>query len=582
MIRSDVVESFGSQPARQQVVALVGFLLVVLVGLSLYVRYVNTSTPLILDETVYLWHARVLGTGSLTAPASSHPLFVGSFFIPTRDGRRFGQYPIGFPLALAPWVLAGIPWGLNIALAGAAILLLFRFARRLDGPGVAWTAAALTAVSPFFIVESTTLLSHPLTLVLSLFVLVSLERREARSGPLRWAALAGFAIGYAINVSPFVAVPMALVVLERWLRTRRRLPARVGEVAAFVFPILLGVGVFLAVNWRTVGSPWKTAYEYAQPTTQAGFGKTVGWKGGYTPADGVVNTADRLASLNEWLFGWPVTSFTFAAPYVAWLAISRFRRRRRENNRRPVGASTSPPEPRDRWDSTLLLLFAATIGIYVFWFFPGTDSGLGPRYLYAALPAPILFTARGLAGVASAARRWSGNRPLAQTAARLLAPGLILLLTTLGTVPYIVRMAGDGVASARRATRAVLDEIAARGIDRGTILVESNSPAPRVHAFQYQSGFDAKGPLVFAESRSPQENARFVADRGGGPVYYLQKRRGRVGWTLRDTPPRIPVQTPRARSEGAAAPDSGLTESADHEDADPESGGERTAPPTTR
>ncbi len=557
MIRSDAVESPRSQRARPQVVALVGFLFVVFVGLSLYVRYVNASTPLILDETVYLWQARVLGTGSLTAPTSSHPQFAGSYIIPTRGGRRFGQYPIGFPLALAPWVLAGIPWGFNIALAGAAILLFFRFARRLDGPGVAWTAAALTAVSPFFIVQSTTLLSHPLTLVLTLLVLVALERRESRFGQARWAALAGFAIGYAINVSPFVAVPMALVVLERWLRTRRRLPARFREVAAFVFPILLGVGVFLAVNWKTVGSPWKTAYEYALLSTQVGFGKTVGGGDGYSPADGVINTADRLASLNESLFGWPVTSFAFAAPYVAWLAISRFRRRRRENNRRPVAASTSPPEPRDRWDSTLLLLFAATVGIYFFWFFPGTDNGLGPRYLYAALPAPILFTARGLEGIAGFVRRWSGDRPLAQMAARLLAPALVVLLTAFGTVPYVAQMAGGEIPSWRRATRAVLDEIAARGIDRGTILVESNSPSPRFHAFQYRSGFDARAPLVFATSRSRQENARFVADRGGGPVYYLQKSREHVRWILRDTPSRIPAETPRALSDDAAMPDSG-------------------------
>ncbi len=542
------MESPRCQPARPQVVALVGFLLVVLVGLSLYVRYVNASTLLIVDETVYLWQARLLGTGSLTAPAGSHPRFVGSIFIPSRGDRRFGQYPIGFPLALAPWVLAGIPWGLNIALAGAAILLLFRFARRLDGPGVAWTAAALTAASPFFIVQSTTLLAHPLTLVLTLLVLVSLERRETRTGQARWTALAGFAIGYAINVSPFVAVPMGLVVFDRWMRTRRRLTTRLREIAAFALPILFGVGVFLTVNWRTVGSPWRTAYEYALPTTRVGFGETVGTGDGYSPADGVINTADRLASLNESLFGWPVTSFAFAGPYLAWLAVSRFQRRRRERNQQKVAAPTSPPEPRDRWDTTLLLLFAATVGIYFFWFFPATDSGLGPRYFYAALPAPILFTARGLVGVASFVRRWPGDRPLPRMAARLLAPALAVLLTAFGTVPFVVRMAAGEIPSWRRATRAVLAEIAARGIDRGTILIESNDISIRLPAFQYRSGFDSKSPLVFAMNRGRSENARLVADRGGEPVYYLEESRGARNGSCAT---RRPASRSRRRARGA-------------------------------
>src|SRR5262245_2850368 len=127
-------EGAGSRPSdargglsAAERIAVGALLAIVVIALSIWVHRVNGATPVIIDELVYLWQARVLSEGALTSPAPRFPEFVNVPFLPMAHGQRFGQYPIGYSLALAPWLVLGVPWALNVALAAASLYLLFTF-----------------------------------------------------------------------------------------------------------------------------------------------------------------------------------------------------------------------------------------------------------------------------------------------------------------------------------------------------------------------------------------------------------------------------------------------------------------------
>ncbi len=220
-------------------------------------------------------------------------------FLHIVEGRRFGQYPIGFPLALVPWVMVGLPWALNVLLAGVSLVLMHRFAFALGGAALAWTSTALLAVSPFFILNSTIFLSHPLLLVLMQIVLAALVLRESEPGRTRWSVLAGAAVGYALNVSPFAAVPMGLVIGARLLSRRRQQAILRREIVTLALPILAGVAAYCAVNAATMGSPLKPAY-FANPEIRPGFGEDAG-PGGHSLGRAWLLTVRRLRFLDNFL-----------------------------------------------------------------------------------------------------------------------------------------------------------------------------------------------------------------------------------------------------------------------------------------
>ncbi len=507
----------------------------VVVGLSLWIHAVALPIPAVSDEAIYLWQARLLASGELTAPAPPHP---GAFKLPgllVHDGKRLSQYPIGYPLALAPWVRAGIPWALNVLLAGLSVLLYHGLARRIDGRGAAWVGTLLLSLSPYFVSVSTLFLGHTLTLFLTLVLLVALRRREVAGGSARWAACAGAAVGYALNVSPFVAVPMLLVAFERGLAARRARPLRRREVLAFALPILAGGALFCGVNLATTGSPWRPAY-YLQSWVRAGFGEGIGRRVPmpseegrieFSPRDALSLTGVRLASLNKSLFGWPVSSLAFAIGYLVYAGA-----RRRARSGRGERTAMNEDPARDRWDRPLLLLFLGTLAVYFFWYHHGLlGEMMGPRYLFGALPTVVVFTARGVAGFAALASRISGPERRGPALGPRVAGLLLAVLVAAGTVPYYARLPGDEANRIRRGAQDLFEELDRRGIREGTVFIRAlitYQAAPLLYA----SDFEGTGPLVFAKDRGAEANEELLRSRGVGRVYHARMEEKTYGWVL--------------------------------------------------
>jgi hypothetical protein len=510
---------------------LLGLVAIAVLGLSIWAHLVNGAMPLVLDEAVYLWQAEQLASGHLTGPAPQYPEFVSVTFLPVRDGRRFGQYPIGYPLALVPWVLLGIPWASNPILGGITLILFHYFVRSLHGTRTAWLATALMAASPFFIIQSGAFFSHPLLLALTMLALFALEHRERSPRRALWALVCGAAVAYSVNVSPFSAIALVPVVLHRVLATRKATPPSPREALAFAAPLLVGAVAFAAVNAVETGSPWVPAYYYSSAEVRAGFGEEVGSKRGYSPSDALALTKNRLRELGKYLFGWPISSFSAAACYLGVRIARRLRRRGARDAR-----ESDPREQRaEGWDATLVILLVSTLVVFAFWYFHGNGPSWGPRYLYTTIPVVILFTARGLEVIGEwCSRLVARAAPTRDHVARLMPWALAGLLFALGAPSFLERIAGQGVPQSRRGARALLESIRRDGIDRATIFVRSHGTKSmfRQDAILSLSAFSEDAPVVFARDRGTRLNEEFVAHRGGGPIYRVRLYDESFDWRI--------------------------------------------------
>ncbi|HET9133130.1 MAG TPA: hypothetical protein VFN90_02420, partial [Gemmatimonadales bacterium] len=79
---------------------------------------VFSAKPLLIDEIVQVWQARVLAQGRLWVPSPEQPEFTAIMHLADLDGRRFGQFPVGGPLMLMLGTLVGAEWLVGPVFAG--------------------------------------------------------------------------------------------------------------------------------------------------------------------------------------------------------------------------------------------------------------------------------------------------------------------------------------------------------------------------------------------------------------------------------------------------------------------------------
>lgn len=366
------------------------------------------SMPHIEDEMAYVWQAEAMAKGRLTLPS---PPSRESFLVPfvvDYNGNRFGKYPLGWPALLAVGVALGIRSLVNPLLGGLGVWLTYRLGKKLLGETVGLLAAGLTIISPFFLMNSGSLLSHPFGLVLSAaFAMAWLDAFDPRlPEPLasrRWlpTLVAAICLGLLILSRPLTAVGVALpfalhglYLLARgdWA-TRRRLLGFSGLVLALA-------SLHFVWQWAVTGDPLLNPYTLWWKYDTIGFGPGVGRAaGGHSLRQARINTSFSLFSGMHDLFGWGSYSWIF----LPFGLIPVLRQRRALQ---VIGVLPS----------LVVAYLAYWIGSHLF----------GPRYYYEGLYSATITSAAGIAWLAGwptrpgeAWRRYTGwrkIRPLAMTA----------------------------------------------------------------------------------------------------------------------------------------------------------------------
>jgi hypothetical protein len=353
--------------------------------LAVLVAYIVTETvfeaiPHLEDEFAFVWQAEVLAQGKISIPS---PEYHRSFLIPfvvDHEGQRFGKYPLGWPAVLALGVMVGARALVNPLLAGLGVWLTYSLGKHVFGPLVGVVAALLTITSPFFLVNSGSLLSHPLGLVLSAgLVLAWLKAFGDRASPRRWSftILAAVLLAALILARPFTAVAVAfplavhggLIFLFNPSGRQQRLQTRIHLLVFGLIVLALG-SLHFAWQYSVTGDPFLNPYTLWWPYDKVGFGPGVGrTDDGHNLRIAWINTRYSLQAGERDLFGWGRYSWILLP--VGFLAVLR------------------------NWKAWLVGLIYPSLVLFHLAYWVGSAL-FGPRYYYEGLYSVTLLTAAGI------------------------------------------------------------------------------------------------------------------------------------------------------------------------------------------
>ncbi|HYV96376.1 MAG TPA: hypothetical protein VE967_02850 [Gemmatimonadaceae bacterium] len=337
----------------------------VLFAFNLFNGFATTS-----DEIAQLWHAKMLVHGHLALPADANPEFFAIDNV-VDTGRWYSEYPIGGPAVVALGLLLHAPWLVNPLLAGLAAIAMYHFGRRAFGETEGRAIGALFAVSPMIVMMAGSRMNHVPVLACAagaLAALVEWDSAPTRARGFFFATLVGLAVGIMATIRPVDALVVAASIGVFQLFAVRRRPERWTELGAVIGAGVIGVLPLLIANARTTGSPFRFGYEVLWGNAhRLGF---------HADPQGGVHTLGR--------------AFEYAVTYVNQLDLN--------VTLWPVPillviiAGLLTARRLTRWDGLLLGLFWLQVVAYAAYWFQG--EFLGPRFLFTALTAVIVFVAR--------------------------------------------------------------------------------------------------------------------------------------------------------------------------------------------
>jgi hypothetical protein len=401
---------------RADLIALLLALIAVAAAYLVSVR-VFDQVPHIEDEMAYVWQAQVLTTGRLMLPSPPDPKSILIPFVVDFKGNRFGKYPLGWPLLLGLGLLLHARGWVNPGLGGLGAWLSYLLGKKLFDERVGLLAELLTVSSPFFLMNSASLLSHPWSLVLSLaFALAWLdsfprgrEKSKSSEDPPRvksriptWltACVAGLSLGVLAMTRPLTALAVGLPFFIHGLillirgdkRTRVRLLTiglLAGAVAALV-PLWQ-----LAVTGNALLNPYTLWWTYDKIGFGPGFGSE---PGGHSLFWAGINLKFSFDAGWDDFFGWNGASWIFL----------------------PFGLFALGRNLR-AW--LVALVFPAIVLLYTTYWIGSTLYG--PRYYYEGFYSLTIVSAAGIFWLANEIMRTGRLRTGMQVAVALLAVFLI-------------------------------------------------------------------------------------------------------------------------------------------------------------
>lgn len=348
----------------------VGIALLASLTYAVVSQLVFSARPLLIDEIIQVFQARVFADGRLWLPTPEQPEFTAAMHLVDMDGRRFGQFPAGGPAMLMLGTLVGAEWLVGPAFAGVGVLLFARLLRRLAVPaGIALAALLLFAFGPFWLFLGGSMMNHVTATTWLLAAALGLATAVQDAAP-RWRAAlgCGLALGIAATIRPMDAVAFALPTAA-WLLWRARWGG--GHIVAL---LASGAGVavpltgLLYVNAQQTGDPLLFGYIALWGAShELGF-HAVPWGPPHTPLRGLELVNLYLLRLQTHFLETPAPAMLCAT--ASLLLVRRL-------------------QAFDRW-----VLASSGLLLLAYWAYWHDGFYLGPRFLLPLAPWLVLWTVR--------------------------------------------------------------------------------------------------------------------------------------------------------------------------------------------
>ena len=427
----------------------------VVFALALINRFVLRDFPNSGDEYIDLYQARTMAAGRLwNTPLEPAGVFAFNYLV-QEPGRVFGSFPIGWPLVLAAALRLGVPaWLVNPMLGALSLALVWQFGSRLYDARVGVSAAALVAVSPFFLFNGASYFSHTICGAL----LVGAACLSARDDRMRaWVPLAaGLLVGWAVLARYFTGVVCAVPIAYWLLRPRIR---RLRTAALFALGGLPWVLLLAWYNAALSGNPWHLT---TRPlTVSLWFADNFLLRG-----------ADMLATHVLRHLAWTPPALLVA--YAVYLRVA-------------------PRERRRGLFDWMLVLVAGCLYFYV----ERGGNQYGPRFHYEAFLFMAVFVAANLIRGPRLEGRARRDRLLFGIAAASVAAMPLVFVIHAVIERRVVSERMDPYAS-----------VAAAGLDRALVLIDGRVGTERSMAARdlTRNGIDADGPVLYGIHVSEASN----------------------------------------------------------------------------
>lgn len=338
-------------------------------------RQVLSGKPLLIDEIIQVFQARILSSGHFWTPAADHPEFFSSLHLVEQAGRVYGQFPIGGPAMLALGSLLRVEWLVDPAFGAGSVVVFGVLVRRVEPrPLVALGALVLFALAPFAVFMSGSHMNHVTALFWILVALNGLARATGAGSRRRDYLVCGLGFGLAATIRPLdaaaFAVPAAVWLLLLAYRVRRFGPLFVSGLGVLLPLLVLGWA-----NRATTGSPFQFGY-----TVLWGAGHGLGF---HAPPWGEPHTPLRgIELINTYFLRFQTYLFEFGIPSLL-----------------PATIALGLTRKLSGFDRYLIIASGLLVGLYFAYWHDGFY--LGPRFMYPLLPLLALWSARLIPAVRS-------------------------------------------------------------------------------------------------------------------------------------------------------------------------------------
>ena len=233
------------------------------------------------DTTSYLFQAKIFARGRLYLDPPPEFGFSPSPHINILNGKWYSKYPFGNALLLAFGVLINAPWIVPTLISAITLILIYFLVKEIYNVRTAMFTIILTMISPAFVIMGATWFSeYASRFFLALFLLFLIK--SIRQIKWQFAAISGFALGYAFNTRPLTAFAFGICggVFTAYEVTKSEKRSRLFKtMIIFLIPFAFMISACLAWNYYFTGNPLEFTYNAAQPYDTIGFGKrSVGYK----------------------------------------------------------------------------------------------------------------------------------------------------------------------------------------------------------------------------------------------------------------------------------------------------------------